>query len=116
VGLSPPSTRNATVPAARLDAWGAVNGGAGALLVTRGARVVRVGNGLHPSAWRAGMLGVDPLELERLYQAGLLTDPVALAETGERLREVLRAVRRPCACSIRTARTSRSVSEPGGSS
>jgi leucyl aminopeptidase (aminopeptidase T) len=80
----------ATVPTARLDAWGAANSGAGALLVARGARVVRVGNGLHPSAWRAAMLGVDSLELERIYRAGLLTDPVALAETGERLRDVLR--------------------------
>jgi leucyl aminopeptidase (aminopeptidase T) len=80
----------ATIPAARLDASDAANAGAGALLIERGVRVVRVGNGLHPSAWRSAMLGLERPELERLYRAGLVSDPVPLAELGERLREILR--------------------------
>jgi hypothetical protein len=80
-----------TIPAARLDASDAANAGVGRRLIDRGVRVVHVGNGLHPSAWRSAMLGIEQPELERLYRAGLLSDPVPLAELGERLRAVLRS-------------------------
>jgi leucyl aminopeptidase (aminopeptidase T) len=80
----------ADIPAARLDARDAANAGVGRRLIDRGARLVHVGNELHPSVWRSAMLGIERGELERLFRAGLLSDPVPLAESGERLRAILR--------------------------
>jgi leucyl aminopeptidase (aminopeptidase T) len=74
----------------RLAARDAADVGASAPLRTRGVRAVWVGNGLHPSDWRARMLGVDRGDLEQVFARGLMTDPAGLAATGERLREILR--------------------------
>jgi CubicO group peptidase (beta-lactamase class C family)/leucyl aminopeptidase (aminopeptidase T) len=79
----------AEIPPERLAAWDAANAGLLDVARRRGSRVVRIGNGLFPSDWRARMLGVDRADLERAFWAGLLADPAELAASGERLREVL---------------------------
>jgi hypothetical protein len=84
-----------TIPPERLAAWDAANAGLGEVMMRRGMRVVRVGNGLLPSEWRARMLGVEAADLEGIFRAGLLADPAELAAAGGRLREILSGSTRP---------------------
>jgi aminopeptidase len=78
------------IPGERLDARDAANEGLRGLLRGRGVRTVHVGNDLHPSPWRARMLGVTQEELERAFVAGVMADPATLAATGSALRDLLR--------------------------
>jgi pimeloyl-ACP methyl ester carboxylesterase/leucyl aminopeptidase (aminopeptidase T) len=78
------------IPPERLDAWYAANAGLLEVTRQRGGRVIRIGNGLMPTEALARLLGVERVDLERAFRAGLLADPSDLAASGEHLREVLR--------------------------
>jgi hypothetical protein len=79
----------AAIPPERLAATGAANAGTYDLQVGRNIRVVRIGNGLYPSEERARVLGIGRAELEQIFRAGIMTEPAEVAESGQRLREIL---------------------------
>jgi leucyl aminopeptidase (aminopeptidase T) len=89
VGSFHPDDWNALEPS-RLNAWEAGNAAARELRRERDVRLVYVGNDVHPSDWRARMLGVERSHLERLFYEGVMADPAELAAVGAPLREILR--------------------------
>jgi leucyl aminopeptidase (aminopeptidase T) len=81
----------AEIPEHRLRAWDNENAGLVEVIRRRGVREVRIGNGLYPAAWQAAMLGVELADLKSAFFAGLSADPLRLADSGARLKEILGA-------------------------
>ncbi len=76
----------------RYLAWEAANGGVIDLARERGMRVIRFGNNLYPSTYRAAMLGVSEADLAQSFWPAVMVDPLILSETGASLRTALEGV------------------------
>jgi aminopeptidase len=77
------------VPPARLAARGKAGEPVSKLMVKRGLRCVRLGNGLYPTAATAKLYGLTKDQLAKIFWDGVAVEPAKLQAAAERVRAVL---------------------------
>lgn len=87
-GTIDPSVES-SVPAPRRAARAKAGAPVADLTMKKKVRLIELGNGMAPSAWRAKDLGLNPNDLAKIYWDGLSADYTAIEEKGKALKAAI---------------------------